>query len=107
MANEVNNAPRGRMLRGMVARGRTVVAATGEKRVGGYAQDGKAIMAPVLKTFGPHQEVELPEAEIVALRKSGHLVDPDALAEMPAEGARVSEQAPRGVVGFVGQEARG
>jgi len=92
--------------RAIVARGRTVVAPTGEKRVGRYNDEGKPITVPVLKNFGPDQEIELPAGEIAWLRSTGHLVDPRIPAELPAEGARVSEQGQRGTVGFVGAEAR-
>jgi hypothetical protein len=108
MANENNNntAMRPKMGRGVVARGRTVVAPSGEKKIIGYTTEGKTMWAPDLKHFRPGQEVELPESEIAWLRGTGHLIDPNAPADLPADGAHVTEKAPAGVVGFVGQEAR-
>lgn len=105
MADDKSRLPLGKMERGVVARGRTVIAATGEKRIGKYSEDGKPIMVPILKTFGPDQEIELPAPEIAWLRSIGHLIDPRAPAPLPAEGARVAEMS-SGQVGFVGQEAR-
>jgi|SRR6185437_1220963 len=106
MANENIVAGRPKMARATVARGHTVVAPSGDKKIVGYTPEGKPLWAPALKSYGPNHEIELPESEIAWLRGTGHLVDPDAPPDLPAEGAHVSEKAQAGVVGFVGQEAR-
>ena len=70
--------PSVKMARGTVAKGRTVLAQTGEPRIVNYAPDGKPIYRYAEKHHKPGQEVELPADEIEHLRSAGFLVDPNA-----------------------------
>ena len=72
--------------RGTVAKGRTVLAPTKERRVAGYGAEGKPIYRTVDKAYGPGQEVTLPEEEILHLRRTGFLIDPDAEAPNYGDG---------------------
>ena len=68
-----------KLVRATVAPGRTVV-------IGGGALtntvDGKQVVVGHKrgKSFGPLQEVSLPHEDVVRLRKSGALIDPDKAA---------------------------
>jgi hypothetical protein len=58
----------------IVARGRTVHAPTGQKRVIGYdAVLRTEIYCPFLEMYGPGSEVTLPVTEIARLRALGFL----------------------------------
>lgn len=85
------NPQKPKMERAIVARGRSIVVPTEQKRLATYTLEGKPVHVPVLKTVGPDQEVELPAADVAWLRSTGHLVDPRAKAPLAAEGARVTE----------------
>lgn len=74
------------LTRGTVAKGRTVFAPTAETRVVGHAPDGSPIHRFVDRAHGPGQEVTLPEAEILHLRRAGFLVDPNAEAMAYGQG---------------------
>jgi hypothetical protein len=92
MGNE-QQQQRPRTERATVARGRTVMAPTSEKRLATYTPEGKPVHVAVLKEFGPGHEVELPVDEIVRLRAAGFLFDPSAIIPAPSQGAHVMEQA--------------
>lgn len=77
---EVTKEPAAKMARGTVAKGRTVFAQTSERRIINYDGEGKPIYRFIEKAHRPGQEVELPESEIIHLRKAGFLVDPNAAA---------------------------
>lgn len=81
-------------VRATVARGRSVdVPLAGKREVAGYDKEtGKPMHRPVMKQFGPGQDVELPADEVATLRKSGHLVDPDRIAPPIGEGPNFTEQ---------------
>jgi hypothetical protein len=71
------DAPAPKMVEGVVARGRTVLAPTDECEVVGYKDDGTPRFRFKDKPYGPGEKVSLPEAEIAHLRRTGFLVDPD------------------------------
>lgn len=85
-------APGVKMAKGTVARGRTVMIPDPTKRVhAGYDQEGKAIHRPVLHSYGPGREVELPASEIKELRLTGYLIDPEKTAPPVGDGPNYSE----------------
>ncbi|SRR5579885_1302568 len=63
--------------KGIVERGRTVEVPTGEKEMRGFDREGNALYRPVMRRYGPGQEVELPMREIRRLRELGFLTDPN------------------------------
>ena len=67
-----------KLARGTVAKGRTVMAQTGERRTINYTADGTPITRLAEQAYRPGQEIELPEHEIKRLRAAGFLVDPNA-----------------------------
>ena len=83
------------LVRGVVARGRTVqIDHPSHRRLVATRENGEKIYAPVRVEKGPGEEVNLPAPEIVRLRKDGFLIDPDRkIEETPAEGSHVREQA--------------
>ena len=83
----------GNKMRATVARGRTLVGADpSEHVITGYDVEGKPIRRAKTVSYGPGQEVELAPAEVKRLRKSGYLVDPDAVAPPLGEGPSFTEQ---------------
>lgn len=79
--------------RAVVARGRTIMAPTSEKRLATHTPEGKPVYAPIMKMFGPGEDIELPMDEIKWLRGTGHLIDPKKIIAEPSQGAHVMEQA--------------
>lgn len=82
-----------KLARGVVARGNTVYAPHPTETVikGTNPETFKPIMGSKIVEFGPGQEVTLPEEEILQLRKSGALVNPDKVEEPASEGTRARE----------------
>jgi hypothetical protein len=80
------------MLRGTVARGRTVEIPHGEKVVVNHTPEGRPIMRAPTKSFGPGAEVELPEKELLTLRVRGFIIDPNAFVAPIAEGPHYTEK---------------
>jgi hypothetical protein len=93
--NQNQNSNREKMVRGVVARGRTIdiCDAGATKQIVGYSPDGKPMTKLATRTYGPDQEVELPLAEILSLRERGFLTDPDKKLPPLAEGPRFTENA--------------
>jgi hypothetical protein len=82
-------------VRATVARGRTLSAPHATKRQTiGYSDDGKPIQRPVMMDYLPGQEVELTEDEVLELRVSGFLIDPDQKPVPLAEGPHFTERGP-------------
>lgn len=80
MPDPAKDAAKGPVMgRAIVAPGRTVSVPTEEKRVAAYTPDNKPIHRLVEVTYRPGQEVSLPVDEIAYLRRTGFLVDPDAI----------------------------
>ena len=71
------NVPAPKLVEGVVARGRTVLAATDEVETVAYKDDGTPRYRYKHKEHGPGETVKLPEGEIAHLRRTGFLVDPD------------------------------
>jgi hypothetical protein len=80
------------MLRGTVARGRTVEIPQGEKVVVAHSPEGRPITRSPVKSYGPGSEVELPAKELMTLRASGFIIDPDAVMPPLAEGPHYTEK---------------
>ena len=77
-----------KLAKGIVAKGRTVTVPSDQRRIAGYTAEGKAVHQVIQRTAGPGEEVELPVAEILHLRISGFLTDPDAPAVVYGAGPR-------------------
>lgn len=82
-----------KLVRATVARGRSIDVPVGDKIACGTTAEGKPVTRLRTKVFLPNSEVELPEAEVIALRKAGFLVDPEESNPPPVHGARVVQQA--------------
>ncbi len=82
------------LIEATVARGRTIMH--GAATVIGKGADGKDIHDPKVTHFGPGDKVRLPRDEVMRLRESGYLVDPDAPVIPRGE-------AKPGDAGFVGE----
>jgi hypothetical protein len=65
---------------------------TEKKVIGSNPETGQPIYGPVMRTFGPGQEVTIPVAEIASLRERGFLLDPSkSVVEPQAEGSHYKE----------------
>lgn len=70
-----------KLLRGIVAPGRTIVKPDPLRRnVVGHKEDGTPILQAVRAEFGPGKEVELSEPEMTYYKALGFIVDPDRKA---------------------------
>jgi hypothetical protein len=79
---KVENGKAERLVRGVVARGRTVHVPTDQKVLAGYEREtNRPIERIVCERRGPGETVELPGSEVKRLRALGFLVDPDLIAE--------------------------
>lgn len=81
-----------KLARGTVAKGRTVFAPTSDRRVVTHTREGEPVYRFVEKAHGPGQEVTLPEEEILHLRRTGFLVDPNAEAAAVGIGPNFERQ---------------
>ena len=90
------------VIRCIVARGHSVEVPFGPKVQVGFtpSPDSKPVFAQKCRTFGPNQELELPQSEVTRLRKLGFLVDPDYTPPEVGEGPQYRE-ATAGSVGYV------
>ena len=77
--------PKPKMIKGVVARGRTVRAGGGPI----YDKDDKVIGHTDGDDYGPGQEVELVEAEYKEAVKHGFLNNPDADAPVISTGPKI------------------
>lgn len=87
------NQPSERTAKGIVARGRSVDVPdpSAQRMVTGYNTEGKAVTRAAFRSYGPGQEVTLPESEILSLRERGFLTDPDVTVPPLAEGPHFTE----------------
>jgi hypothetical protein len=85
-----------KMGQGVVARGRTVLIPTGDREVVGYKEDGTPRFRFLDRPASEGETVTLPEDEITHLRRSGFLVDPDAMVSGVTTGPTMND-----VVGLV------
>ena len=77
-----------KMARATVAQGHTIEAPVeAKKKIAGYEPGangtpgvGPARMVSETRSYGPGEEIMLPESEVVRLRQTGHLVDPEQKA---------------------------
>jgi hypothetical protein len=67
-----------------VARGRTVLVATGKRKVVGIDKDGSKVYGPISIRRGPGEQIELPGDEVKRLQAGGYLVDPERIAAVEA-----------------------
>jgi hypothetical protein len=78
--------PQQKMVECVVARGRSVATLDPTRMIvaGWDADTGKPIMRASLRTYGPGEQLQLPEDEVIRLRGTGHLHDPDKVIAMDA-----------------------
>jgi hypothetical protein len=88
--------PSEKLVRCTVARGRTIDVpdTNAPRQTVGYSPDGKALTKLPTRSYGPGQEIDLPAAEVVSLRKRGFLLDPDQTLPPLADGPRYTETGP-------------
>ena len=86
-----------KLMRAMVARGRTVYAPDPSKRqIVGRGDDGRPMEMAVIVEHGPGSELELPADEVMSLRASGFLIDPGTPEVPRSEGPTFGrEEQPR------------
>jgi hypothetical protein len=84
-------------LRGIVARGRSLLAPDPKKRrpVGYDSEKKETVTAPVLREFLPGDEIELPTDELLSLRRLGFIVDPTTKEHARDDGSGRLEAAQR------------
>ncbi len=78
-----------RMLTGIVASGRTVEQPTGQVVFRCFDARGSALYRPIMKQFGPGQQVTLPESELCRLQELGFVETPGMVVRTEAEAAQL------------------
>lgn len=66
-----------KMVKAVVARGRSVMVPVGKRVIGFHPVTEAEIYGPVTQYVEELQEVELPESDVVWMRKAGYLIDPN------------------------------
>jgi hypothetical protein len=86
------DTPPERLVKATVARGRSIVIATGRKFAGLDKDSKEEIYVPIFKTINEGEEVELPASDVQFQRERGYLTNPNAVAPPPPEGPIITRQ---------------
>jgi hypothetical protein len=95
MADNNQGQMRIQTAKAIVARGRSIdVPVSGEQITVGLTAEGKPISRMPFRHVTEGKEVELPIREIKSLRKTGYLVDPEAIAPPIGDGPQFGSNEP-------------
>lgn len=85
------NGKEEKLVKAIVARGRSIMVGKGQKVVGYHDITKEPIMAPICEYVDEFGEVELPESDVIFHRSRGYLVDPSIPPIMRSEGPSFTE----------------